>query len=424
MPESDRPLRTITLSDTERIVPWEILLDRIAESRADAWISTRRFLHQNPELSAKEFQTTRFIMERLQTLGLSPTTTSREVGCMADLTLGRPSADSPLIAIRADIDALPLQDRKQVDYASSIPGITHACGHDVHTTIALAVAETMVGLTETLSDSDPPSVRLRFVFQPAEEIAEGAGWMVEAGALQGVSCILGLHVDPTATVGRIGIRYGVLTAHVDEVSLTVKGKGGHAARPQHTSDPLLTAATLVTTLYQQVSRQADALHPTVFTIGSIHGGTVSNVIPDEVQLEGTLRTTDADVRTRVMDSIRRLCRGLEEATGNRIDVDFRCPLGAVLNDTTATSACEQAAIQVLGSSSVTRIEKPSMGGEDFAVYLDHVPGSQFRLGCAAEPGEWPLLHSPFFDVDERCVSIGARVMTRAALLLALMPATP
>lgn len=412
--------RTITPAETERIVPFEILLDRIAEERTAAWVQTRRHLHRHPELSGQEFQTTQFIAERLRSLKIEPVVLGRQVGCIADLTLGKPGVGAPLIAIRADIDALPLQDRKTVEYSSEFAGVTHACGHDVHTTIALAVAETMVRLAEKLTETDTPSVNLRFIFQPAEEIAEGAAWMVEAGALQGVQHILGLHVDPMAQVGRVGIRYGVLTAHVDEVSLVVRGKGGHAARPQHTTDPLLTAATLVTTLYQQISRQTDALHPTVFTIGSIHGGMASNVIPDEIRLEGTLRTTDKAVRTQAIDAIAKLCRGLAEATGNQIEVEFRCPLGAVFNSTTATSACEHSAIQVVGNANVTRIEKPSMGGEDFAVYLEHVPGSQFRLGCAAAPGEWPLLHSPLFDVDERAIEIGARVLTRAALLLGLM----
>jgi len=243
--------------------------------------------------------------------------------------------------------------------------------------------------------------------------------MVQEGALHDVSAILGLHVDPTIEVGRVGIRYGVLTAHVDEVMFVVEGRGGHAARPQHTTDPLASAAMLVTSLYQVVPRRSDALCPTVFTIGMIHGGTASNVIPDRIELHGTLRTTDSRVRTAVMETIHRTCEGLSMTTGNHIQADFSCPLGAVINDVTTMSACEAASIQVLGGENLVLIDKPSMGGEDFAVYLDYVPGAQFRLGCAGSTDGWPLLHSPIFDVDERAIAIGARIMARAALLLAL-----
>ncbi len=410
----------ITPTDVERIVPFEVLLDRVAEERASAWVRDRRHLHANPELSGQEKRTTQFIADRLRTFGMTPLITDREVGAVADMVIGNPPPDAPLIAIRADIDALPLQDRKGAEYSSTCSGIAHSCGHDAHTTIALAVAETVHELTRRLPESEVPGVRLRWIFQPAEETAEGAAWMVEAGALEGVRCILGMHVDPTISAGKVGIRYGVLTAHLDEVSILVRGKGGHAARPHHTTDPMATAASLVTTLYQTVPRRVDSLTPTVFTIGSIHGGNVSNVIPDQINLEGTLRTTDRKARQDAMDAIRRVCDGLAVATECCIDVEFKCPLGSVVNDVMSMSAYEAAAIQVLGGENLVLIDKPSMGGEDFAVYLDHVPGAQFRLGCAGVAGEWPLLHSPVFDIDERAIAIGARIVTRAALILALM----
>jgi amidohydrolase len=278
-------------------------------------------------------------------------------------------------------------------------------------------------LTERLPESEVPPARIRFIFQAAEETAEGAFWMVEDGALNEVTGILGLHVDPTIPAGKVGIRYGVLTAQVDEVAITVRGKGGHAARPQHTTDPLGAAANLVSSLYQLVPRRADALYPTVFTLGSIHGGTASNVIPDRVDIMGTLRSTDRSSRQMVMDTVKRTCDGIGAATGNSIEVNFRSPLGSVVNDVTVTSAYEAAAIQVLGGQNLVIIDKPSMGGEDFAVYLDHVPGAQFRLGCAGPEGDWPMLHSPIFDIDERAIPIGARIVARAALLLSLMSPT-
>ncbi len=410
----------VTPTDIERIVPFEVLLDRVAEERSSSWIRDRRHLHAHPELSGQEKQTTQFIADRLRKFGMTPVITDRQVGAVADMVIGNPPSDAPLIAIRADIDALPLQDRKGAEYSSTCSGIAHSCGHDAHTTIALAVAETVHELTRRLPETELPGVRLRWIFQPAEETAEGAAWMVDAGALEGVRCILGLHVDPTIPAGKVGIRYGVLTAHLDEVSILVRGKGGHAARPHHTTDPMATAASLVTTLYQTVPRRVDSLTPTVFTIGSIHGGNASNVIPEQINLEGTLRTTDRKARQDAMDAIRRVCDGLAIASECCIDVEFKCPLGSVVNDVMSMSAYEAAAIQVLGGQNLVLIDKPSMGGEDFAVYLDHVPGAQFRLGCAGVVGEWPLLHSPIFDIDERAIAIGARIVTRAALILALM----
>ncbi len=410
----------ISPADVERVIPYELLIDRMADEKKAAWIENRRALHAHPEPSGQEHKTTAFICEQLSRLGIQPRIPQRGVGVIADLTIGSPSSDSPRIAVRADIDALRMQDRKSVSYASTCTGISHSCGHDAHTTVALAVAELLSGLPDRLPESEAPSARLRFIFQAAEETAEGAAWMVEDGALEDVSAILGLHVDPTIAVGKVGIRYGVLTAQVDEVLITVDGKGGHAARPQHTTDPLATAATLVSSLYQTIPRRTDALYPTVFTMGSIHGGTASNVIPDHIEISGTLRSTDRANRHAVMETIRRICDGLGAATGNAIDVVFRNPLGSVVNDVTVTSAYEASAIQVLGGENLVLIEKPSMGGEDFAVYLDHVRGSQFRLGCAGAKGDWPMLHSPVFDVDEKAIAIGARIITRAALLLSLM----
>ncbi len=410
----------ISPADVERVVPFELLLDRIADDRTSAWIECRRTLHANPEPSGEELGTTKLISARLKTLGMKPQIAKRGVGVVSDLVLGSPSLDSPLIAVRADIDALRMQDRKSVPYASASSGVAHACGHDAHTTVVLAVAELLTTLAKRLPESEVPSARIRFIFQAAEETAQGAAWMVSDGALDGVSAILGLHVDPAIAVGKVGIRYGVLTAQVDEVAISVHGKGGHAARPQHTTDPLGGAAMLVSALYQSVPRRSDSLYPTVFTMGSIHGGTASNVIPDRVEILGTLRSTDRTNRQAVMDSIQRTCTGIAAATGNSIEVMFRSPLGSVVNDVTVTSAYEAAAIQVLGGQNLVLIDKPSMGGEDFAVYLDHVRGAQFRLGCAGGNGDWPLLHSPIFDVDEKAIPIGARIVARTALLLSLM----
>lgn len=407
-------------ADIERVIPFELLLDRIADERSSDWISLRRYLHTHPEPSGDEIRTTQFIADRLVALGIVPGVPARGVGVIADLKIGSPAADAPIIAIRADIDALRMHDRKSIEYASGCPGVAHACGHDAHTTVVLAAAELLTTLAQRLPESDVPAAHMRFVFQAAEETAQGANWMVEDGALRGVSAILGLHVDPTIPAGKVGIRYGVLTAQVDEVLIEVRGKGGHAARPQHTSDPIGTAAMLVTALYQSVPRRADSLTPMVFSVGSIHGGTASNVIPDMVEIAGTLRSTDQRTRDHVLSSIRQICTGIAAATGNTIDVTYQSPLGSVINDVTVMSAIEASTIQVLGGENIVIIDRPSMGGEDFAVYIEHVRGAQFRLGCAGPAGDWPLLHSPIFDVDETAIPLGARIMARSALLLAMI----
>ncbi|MEJ7595162.1 MAG: amidohydrolase [Planctomycetaceae bacterium] len=410
----------IAPADIERMIPFELLLDRIADERSTDWIAVRRYLHAHPEPSGEEIRTTKFIADRLDLLGIKPNIPDRGVGVIADLKIGSPAADAPIVAIRADIDALRMHDRKSIEYASGCPGVAHACGHDAHATVVLATAELLTTLANRLPESNIPSAHLRFIFQAAEETAQGASWMVEDGALHGVTAILGLHVDPTIPAGKVGIRYGVLTAQVDEVIIEVRGKGGHAARPQHTTDPIGTAAMLVSALYQSVPRRADSLTPIVFSVGSIHGGTASNVIPDLVEIAGTLRSTDRRTRDSVLSSIRQICTGIAAATGNTIDLLYRSPLGSVVNDVTVMSAIEAASIQVLGGENIVLIDRPSMGGEDFAVYTDHVRGAQFRLGCAGPEGDWPLLHSPIFDVDEAAIPLGARILARSAMLLAMI----
>lgn len=419
--------RRISPADIERLIPFEVLIDRLARDRESAWINCRRTLHASPEPSGHEVATSQFIVSQLNGIQhpqgppIVARIPERGVGVIADLEIGEVNEATPVIAVRADIDALRMTDKKDVAYASSKDGLSHSCGHDAHTTVALATAELLQTLAAEIQATECPAIHIRFLFQPAEETCEGALWLIEDGGLQGVSAILGLHVDPTIQAGKIGIRYGVLTAQVDEVLISITGRGGHAARPQHTTDPVAAAAMLIGNLYQSVPRQADALTPTVFTIGSIHGGTVSNVIPDRVEMTGTLRTTDADTRLRVMKTIRNACEGVANISGSHVEVAFRSPLGSVINNTLVTSAFEACSRQVLGDQQIVMIDKPSMGGEDFAMYIQHVRGAQIRLGCAGDTEDWPLLHSPIFDIDESAISIGARVMARTALMLAMMP---
>ena len=410
---------------------WGRAFDEELAQLAEQQIEIRRHLHAHPEISGEEVETTRLIAERLREAGCSPTVCRSadglETGAFADLVLGTPSPDAPLIAIRTDIDALPLSDAKTVPYRSQHPGVAHACGHDGHTAITLGagLAAARLGRVwrETVlseEDHDSFGLRLRLIFQPAEETSQGAEWMVAQGAMRGVDAIVALHVDPERSAGRAGIRYGVLTANCDEVELHVEGRGGHAARPHHSIDPIAAAAHLVGALYEFLPRRVDSRHPAVFTIGKIHGGSAANIIPESVHLLGTLRTTDPANRETLKIEIDRICSGAELSTGAGIRRRFYDPLAAVVNDPQVTAVLEQSAKDVLGDDQIDSIALPSMGGEDFAVYLDHAPGAMLRLGCRAPGRETHFLHSPLFDLDERILAWGSRILMRTALRLSLL----
>ena len=388
-------------------------IDEFISRRKAAWIGMRRHLHRHPEPSGEEFETSELIRAHLTQHNIQARISSRGVGIIAELPTGKNPESGPVIALRADIDAVRMTDRKLTEYASSVEGCAHACGHDVHTTVLLAASEILSALNR-FHPLSIPSARFRLLFQAAEEICKGAQWMVDDGTLENVSAVLGFHVDPLLSVGKIGICYGVLTALVDEVLISVRGQGGHAARPHNTSDPIATASMLVSMLYQRLPRAMDSRDPFVFTIGQIHGGTASNVIPDHVEMNGTLRSVEASARMQVINTIRQTCKHFGELSGNTIAVEFRNPLGSVRNSEPVARAFERATGDALGEEAVVLLTRPSMGGEDFAVYLDHVPGAQVRLGCAGD-SNWPLLHSPVFDVDEQVIAIGAHVVTRAAL---------
>lgn len=406
------------------LAAWEQRFDRQIDRLVDEQIEIRRHLHAHPEPSGEELETTQFIADRLRAVGMEPricrSDAGNPVGVLADLDIGQPDPHSPLIAIRADMDALRMPDEKTVSYRSKRDNCAHACGHDAHTSILLGIALSGAFVHGSLADElSSQGVRLRFVFQPAEETSGGARWLVAQGAMAGVDAILGLHVDPERHVGTVGIRYGVLTANCDEVTIVVDGHGGHAARPHHSRDPVAAACHLVGSLYELLPRTVDSRNPSVFTVGRINGGYAPNVIPEDVTLAGSLRTTDPETREVIKKRIERICTAVELSTGTSISVDFSSPLQSVNNDLRVTRSLHDAARGVLGEDNVIVIDKPSMGGEDFSVYLDHVPGALLRLGCATPGVEWPFLHSPRFDIDEQTLAFGTRVLVRAALRLAL-----
>jgi amidohydrolase len=290
----------------------------------------------------------------------------------------------------------------------------HACGHDGHATMALAAAVALWNAREVL----PGGTDWRAIFQPAEEVGEGAAEMVAAGALEHVQAIVALHVDPELEVGRLGHRSGALTANCQDLRVTIEGVAGHAARPHLAIDPIGVAAQYITSVYQFVPRSVDAREPAVVTFGAIHGGASANVIPPLVELLGTIRTVDLVTAARVSERMVQIARGLAEASGALINVSVSNGTNAVSNDPRVTALCVRAAGEVVGPANVESILLPSMGGEDFSGYLAHVPGCMLRLGVATPGGARHSLHSPGFDLDERALAIGAKVLAHSMVLLA------
>lgn len=386
-------------------------LDALAEGYFDLMRAVRRHLHAHPEPSGEEHRTSLYIREHLLTGGYEARLGPDGRGVLAE-PAEQPSS-LPRIALRADIDALRIQDAKTAVYRSREPEVMHACGHDAHAAVVL-------GAMLTLAEAErrgllPWPVSRRGIFQPAEETSEGARDMIDCGALDGVSAVLSLHMDPSRRVGRIGYRWGTFTAACDALSIRIEGQGGHAARPHESLDPIAAAAQLINSLYLFIPRATDSHDPVVVTIGQLTAGENANVIPEFAILRGTLRTLSHASRERTKDHIRRIAAALAEASGTRITVEFEAGPRSVDNDRPLTELIREAAAGVVGRENLEIIPRPSMGGEDFAFYLEHVPGAMFRLGCGPPNRPAPPLHSPLFDIEEDALLIGARILTRAVV---------
>lgn len=376
--------------------------------------SVREHLHAHPEPSGEEWETTTLLQAQLDATRLAVTEGPGKRGLIVEPRQEVPGAK---IALRADIDALRIQDAKDVPYRSQRDGVMHACGHDGHAAILLGA---IWALDEAeRSGTLPCAVPWRAIFQPAEETALGAIDMVNAGALRDVAAILATHLDPNRPTGAVGIRAGAFTADCVELAFHILGKGGHAARPHESQDPIATAAHLISSIYLFVPRATDTHDPVVVTIGSIRGGDTPNSIPEEVHLRGTLRTFSELSRRRTLDHLQKLCRGLAETSDTRIELTCLEGPPAVTNDPDLTSLIRREATALLGADSVIELAKPSMGGEDFANYLPHVPGAMFRLGCGPKGGPGAPLHSAHFDFQPEALAVGAKTLACAAVAWAL-----
>ncbi len=355
----------------------------------------RRHLHAHPELSGQEYQTSAYVARVLSSLGLQVQEGVGKTGVVADLRGG----DEPRLAVRTDMDALPIQEGTNLEFSSRYPGVMHACGHDLHTTVGLGVAMVLAQLA-------PLPGPVRFLFQPAEEIAQGAAWMINDGAMEGVEGIFSLHCWPALPAGTIGIRYGGLTAAADDLEIVILGESGHGARPHEAKDAIWVAAQVITTLQQAISRTHNPLRPVVITIGQIQGGRAGNIIADRVELRGTVRSLDPATRADLPAWLDQVVAGVCGAVGARYDLTYRAGVPTVHNDSRLTQLLESAARQTLGDDQVVVLPEPSLGAEDFAYYLSHAPGAMFRLGVGFKDRPNPPLHHPRFTVDETALVPG------------------
>ena len=377
-------------------------VDEWVAAKQAALSSTRRHLHAHPELSYAEFETTSFLEQRLRHHGLPPRRLPTGTGLTVDVGSG-----GPMIVLRADIDALPLADLKDVPYASTREGLAHACGHDVHTTIVLGVAVALASL-----DNLPGTVRC--VFQPAEEtVPGGATEVVAAGVLDGGSRAFALHCDPSLPAGKIGLRTGPITAACDRMDVTLTGPGGHTARPQLTVDLVDALGRLITDVPGLLSRQVDPRTGMSVVWGAVSAGVAANAIPQRGQLRGTVRVLDRDAWKGAEELVRELVGRVAATTGAQVDVDYIRGVPPVVNDPRAVALLRTAALETVGSDHVV-LSPQSMGGEDFGWFADVMPIALARLGTHG--GGPPLdLHRGTFDVDERAIGIGVRLLARTAL---------
>ncbi len=393
---------------------WQAAIDRSVDARFDEIRDVRRHLHQHPEPSGEEFRTTLYLQEKFKEYDLKIKVGPEHRGLIVD----NPGASAAKVGMRADIDALRLQDQKQASYCSKIDGIMHACGHDAHTATVYGAVLALLDLEKWgLFDAIP----WRAIFQPAEETNKGALHMLEAGAVDGLEALFSLHMDPSRQVGTVGVRPNEFTADCSELEIEVLGRGAHAARPHEACDPIAATAQLISSIFLFIPRGTDSQEPVVVSFGQIIAGDSPNVIPDRVLVRGTLRTLRSEVSRSTIMHLERLARGVAEASGTTIRVRHKSGPPAVHNNVALTNIITAAAMDVLGLDDVQTIPRPSMGGEDFANYLQKVDGAMFRLGCVKDEATAAPLHSPLFDIEEESLSIGAKILARCVVTRSQLP---
>jgi amidohydrolase len=372
-----------------------------------ALIEIRRDIHAHPELGFEEVRTAGVVARELTRLGISHQTGVGKTGVVGLIEGGRPG---PVLAIRADMDALPIEEKSDLPFASTKPGLMHACGHDIHTTTLLGVAAVLKELAPQLAGT------VKLVFQPAEEGVGGMRAMIADGVMDGpkIDRALAFHNHPDMPVGSFGFVHGACLAASDRFEIVVRGRSGHAAYPHTTIDPIVAAAMLVAQLQTVVSREVSPTMPAVVTVGVIQGGTAANIIPDSCTIKGTVRTLHPEARDAAEGAIKRLAAGMLAGMRVACDVDYRRGVPPLRNDESVLAPAVVAVRNQFGD--VISEFQPSLGGEDFALMADLVPSFQLRVG-SSQPGRNDKLHNSAYQPDERCIGFGVQALSRAALEL-------
>lgn len=382
----------------------------LAKAYKEEVIANRRHLHANPELSYQEFSTAKFVKEKLQEIGITNIESKAETGWAALIEGKNPN--KKVIALRADMDALPIIEANDVSYKSQNPGVMHACGHDAHTASLLGAAKILHGLKDDFEGT------IKLIFQPGEEVAPGgASLMIADKVLENPrpNAIIGQHVMPFIEVGKVGFRPGIYMASADEIYVTVKGKGGHAAMPETLIDPVLIASHMIVALQQVVSRAASPKIPSVLSFGRVEALGATNVIPNEVKIQGTFRTLDEAWRAKAHEKMLSIAKGIVEGMGGEVDFEIKKGYPFLKNDPVLTERSHQAAIEYLGAENVLDLDI-WMAAEDFAFYSQEVEGCFYRLGTRNEAkGITSGVHTPTFDIDEDALEIGAGLMAFLAV---------
>ncbi len=385
-------------------------IKELAKQFADDVVQIRRHIHANPELSFQEFETAKYVAEQLRSMGIEPLEGVAGTGLTAIIKGKNP--ESKTVALRGDMDALPILEANDVEYKSTKDGVMHACGHDVHTACVLGAARILNGLKDQFEGT------VKLVFQPGEEKNPGgASLMIKDGALENPrpDRMLGQHVMPYISTGKVGFREGMYMASADEIYLTVKGKGGHAALPDKVIDPILIASHILVALQQVVSRNADPKTPTVLSFGTINGGQAQNIIPDEVKISGTFRALDEVWRFEAHKRITAIAKGIAEGMGGECDVNIDVGYPFLTNDVATTQVARKAAEEYLGAENIVDLDL-WLGAEDFAYYTHEVPSTFYRLGTGNETkGTTHGVHTPNFNIDENAIELGIGLMAWIAL---------
>ncbi|HEX7733571.1 MAG TPA: amidohydrolase [Ktedonobacteraceae bacterium] len=392
MPEIDR-----LKSDIDEIVPDMVAL--------------RRDFHEHPELAFEEVRTSGIVAGRLRALGLEVQTGIAKTGVVGTLRGGKAGEGAKTLAIRADMDALPIYELNEIDFRSTVDNKMHACGHDGHTSVLLSVANLLSKRREELAGN------VKFIFQPAEEVIGGAEPMVKEGALEGVDNVIGLHLFAGYPLGRVGVRSGPTFASADKFVLKIRGKGGHGAMPHTAVDPIIIAAHITTALQTLISRETSPFSPTVITVARVEAGSAFNIIPETAELQGSLRAYSAEHRARMVQRITELSQGIASAMNASCEVEVFDGCPACVNDPAMTEVVRQAAVSAVGADAVDSSEEVmTTGSDDMAYFLQTVPGCYFIVGASNsdESTHYPH-HHPRFAIDEDSMPIAAEVLTRSAL---------